>query len=300
MAANDTIIELSCGAAHAAVALAGAEWRTWSVDGDALLWTPDAKFWAQTAPVLFPVCGWTRDGQVRVDGKTYALGLHGFASQMEFAVVERGADFVRLLLRDNGDSRALYPFGFELEIEYRLTADEFSSRASVRNTGARTMPYAIGLHPGFRWLFNGGEQADYAILFDEDERAEVPVIAPGGLFSSEKRDIALEGKRLPLTPDTFAREALCLLDARSSGLVFVGPQGRAIRVEMDGYRHIVLWSRLGAPFLCIETWTGFGDPVGFSGELRQKPSMIDLPVGEEKVHSVKFAHIRALGTGAPF
>ena len=284
----DGVVELRSGVSRALIAPAGAEWRAWSVAGAPLLWTPDAAIWSQTSPVLFPVCGWTRGGEVRVGGKTYPLGLHGFAAEMIFEIVARGQDFVRLVLRDSPQTRALYPFSFELEIEYRLTSDSFSALACVRNRGHGPMPYAFGLHPGFRWPFCGGAQSDYSILFDVRERAEVPLIAPGGLFSPETRAIEFAGARLALSPETFAREALCILDARSRGLRFEGPDSCAIRVEMDGFRHIVLWSRPGAPFLCIEAWTGYGDPVGFEGELSEKPSMIILQPGAEQSHRAVF------------
>ena len=289
MTAPDDLIELTSGKARASVARAGGEWREWSIGETPMLWTPDPAFWSQTAPVLFPVCGWTRDGQVRVAGKTYPLGLHGFANRMHFDVDARGADFVRLILRDDDATRAVYPFGFELSLEYRLAPLHFSVQARVRNTGQEAMPYAFGLHPGFRWPFSGGRQDDYAIVFDDAEKAEVPVIAPGGLFSQERRAIALEGARLALSQNTFAQEALCFLDARSRALRFTATDGRALRVEMEGFRHIVLWSRPRAPFLCIESWTGYGDPVGFGGELAAKPSMILLAPGEERSHAVRYS-----------
>lgn len=284
MGGTGDLVELSSGSARAAIARAGAEWRSWRAGGLDLLWTPDPRYWSQTAPVLFPVCGWTRNGEARVDGVTYPLGLHGFASGMEFELAARGEDFACFVLRDSAETRALYPFAFELEIEYRLTATRMIATARVRNTGGATMPYAIGLHPGFRWPFAGGTRDEYAILFDEIENPDVPVIAPGGLFSTRRRPAPLEGARLALSPDVFEREALCFLDARSPGLRFTGPRGPALRVEGEGYRHVVLWSRPGAPFLCVESWTGHGDPEGYAGELAEKPSMILLAPGDAGAH----------------
>ena len=281
----DGIVTLVRGDARAAISSAGAECRSWSVAGNDLLWSPDAAFWTQSAPVLFPVCGWTRDGQVRVDGRTYPLGLHGFASRTRFEVAARGADFVRMRLRDTAATRALYPFAFELAIEYRLGPSRLSVRACVRNRGEGAMPYAFGLHPGFRWPFGGGAKEDYAIVFDEAEDPRVPVIAPGGLFSASRRTTPLAGERLPLSDDVFAREALCFLDARGRGVTFEGPGGRSLRVETEGFPHFVLWSRPGAPFLCVETWTGYGDPEGYEGELADKPSMILLAPGETRIHA---------------
>jgi galactose mutarotase-like enzyme len=44
-------------------------------------------------------------------------------------------------------------------------------------------------------------------------------------------------------------------------------------MELDNFPHIALWSRPGAPFLCLEAWTGHGDPEYFDGDIFAKPSM---------------------------
>jgi galactose mutarotase-like enzyme len=284
------LVTLSAPGAEAKIALAGAEWRTWRIAGRDLLWSGESSVWPATAPLLFPVCGWTREGSVRVGARSYPLGLHGFASRMTFAPAGQGDDFVRLSLTDNAATRALYPFGFRLDVEYRLTVRQLTVEARVANRGRGPMPYAFGLHPGFRWPFAGGETADYAIRFDAVEAGEVPVIAPGGLVSARRRAVPLGGgRRLALTPETFAHEALCFLDAANRGLRFEAPGGPALRVDVTNFPHLVLWSCPPAPFLCIETWTGFGDPEGFEGDLFAKPSMIVLAPGEARGHTAVFS-----------
>ena len=57
---------------------------------------------------------------------------------------------------------------------------------------------------------------------------------------------------------------------------------------MENFPHVVLWSRPGAPYLCIESWTGHGDPEGFAGELADKPSMIALAPGAEGRHAMRY------------
>jgi hypothetical protein len=47
--------------------------------------------------------------------------------------------------------------------------------------------------------------------------------------------------------------------------------------------------------LCIEAWTGYGDPVGFDGALADKPSMIILPPGGARTHSATFRFEKASG-----
>jgi galactose mutarotase-like enzyme len=41
-----------------------------------------------------------------------------------------------------------------------------------------------------------------------------------------------------------------------------------------------LWTKPGAPFVCIEPWHGITDPAGFAGDFLQKPGVFVLPPGE--------------------
>lgn len=284
-----SVVALKTGAASAQVDVRGAELRRWLTAGRDMIWTPDPAFWADAAPILFPVVGWTRDGQTRVGGKTYPLGLHGFARHCDFVVEEQHSDRVTLRLDDTEETRAQYPFAFALRVEYALEAEALTIALHVENKGLAALPYACGLHPGLRWPFDGGAPTDYRIVFDEAENPYVPVIAPGGLFSTETRPASMRGRALPLSPEVFSREALCFLEARSRRLIFARQDGAALRVELEDFPHIALWSRPGAPFLCIEPWTGHGDPVGFAGELADKPSMRLLAPGRRARHAARFS-----------
>ncbi|MDB5571788.1 MAG: Galactose mutarotase [Hyphomicrobiales bacterium] len=268
----------------------GAELRAWSVGASELLWRADPQVWDAVAPLLFPVVGWCRDGQARVDGRAYPMPVHGFAASSEFALEERGENFVRFSLAESARTLAHYPFRFRLEAEYRLSPRDLSVRLRVANTGDRVMPYACGLHPGFAWPFCGGEQGDYAAVFAQAEEPSVPQIAPGGLFCARRRPVPLDGRRLPLSPELFAQEALCFLDARSGSVALEGPGGGRIEVAADGFAHWALWSRPGAPFVCVESWTGHGDPEHFGGDLRDKPGMILLGPGETRTHGAELRY----------
>ena len=92
------LIELRAGLTVANISRLGAEWRSWSVDGRALLWAPDGLHWDRVAPLLFPVCGWTREGTVRVGGRAYPLGLHALAQHRtqghRLVIISATADFI--------------------------------------------------------------------------------------------------------------------------------------------------------------------------------------------------------------
>lgn len=285
-------IVLEHGVGRAEIRREGAELRAWSVRGVPLLWIPDPAIWAETAPILFPVVGWTRDNLVTVDGRRYPLGLHGFARHSTFDVLEQWPAHVRLGLVSSAETRAQYPFDWSLEIEYALDGPALDTRLTVRNTGDRPMPYACGLHPGFRWPFAGGDRTDYVILFGERESGSVPIIAPNGLFTHESRRMPLDGRRLPLSPALLERDALCFLDARSRRLRFTHTSGAGIAIALENFPHVALWSRPAGRFLSIEAWTGHGDFVDADGDLFRKPSMRHLAPGAVAAHAAKFSYVR--------
>jgi galactose mutarotase-like enzyme len=283
------VIRIAAGGTIADIAERGAELTRWCVGGRDLLWSGDGVWWDEQSPLLFPVVGWTRDGQVRVGGRTYPLGLHGFARRETFAVDEVGSDIVRLSLRESEATLALYPFAFKLTLTYRVAAAAgLAMEAVVENTGPAPMPYAFGFHPGFRWPFASVSPAGHAVVFEARERAQVPVIAPGGLISAAMRPAPLEGRRLPLSPELFAGDALCFIDAASRGLRFEDARGNAIAMAVENLPHLALWTRPGAPYLCLEPWSGYSDPEGFSGDLFAKPSMTILGPGQSQSHSARF------------
>ncbi len=287
-AMSETILLTRPNGDCAQVKLLGAELHQWRTRDVELIRELDETVWDQTAPVLFPVVGWTRNGEVRVDGQSYPLALHGFAWRKRFTVAEQREDFLRLALTDDAETRALYPFAFRLEVTFQLGDGRLENALIVTNAGDRPLPYACGLHPGFRWPFASSVKP-HSIRFEKTERPEVPVIAPGGLFAAQKRSTPLKEGVLPLEPALFASDALCFLNINSQSLVFDNGAGARLHVALDDFPHVGFWTRPPAPYLCIEPWTGHGDPVDFTGELFEKPSMRQLAPGGVARHAATFS-----------
>jgi galactose mutarotase-like enzyme len=283
-----TEITLTHSDARATIALLGAEARSWRIAGRDLLWPGDPAIWSDISPILYPVVGWTRDGEERVDGRRYLLGLHGFARFETFAVEASGSDFVRLTLGDNAGTRAVYPFAFALTVDYRLSADALAIAIEVANPGVGRAPYACGLHPGFCWPLGRAGREGAVVRFDKGELPEVPELAPGGLVRSTTRPVPLCGRNLPLSDALFEHDALCFLDCKSRSLAFIDASGASITMEYESFQHAALWTRPGAPFLCLEAWTGYSDPDGFTGDLFDKPSMRVLEPGGSARHQARF------------
>jgi len=282
---NEAALELAVAGASARISTLGAELRSWRVGGEELMWSGDPAVWDGVAPILFPVVGWTRDG-IRVNGRRYDLGVHGFARAQRFRVEIREPDRARLSLVDNAQTRSLYPFAFRLTLDYRLSADRLETSIEVANSGDGLLPFACGWHPGFAW----SREAGSCLRFATDEAPDVPRIAAGGLISRQTRRLAIENRRLELTEAILGEEALCFLDARSRALTFEAGR-KALAMEWRGFPHFAVWTRPNAQFLCLEAWSGHGDPEGFDGELFEKPGMSTLPPGGCERRQVR---IRAL------
>jgi galactose mutarotase-like enzyme len=286
---EETIVLFNDDAA-AHVSVTGAELTRWRIGETDLLWRSDPAIWERTSPLLFPVVGWCAGQSIKVAGMDYPMPVHGFAASQLFDVEQYDAQSVTLLLRDNEATRLYYPFAFSLRVQYTLSARQIAVALVVVNEDRGKIYYACGLHPGFALPFAGGVPEDYAITFEHHEQPHVPVIAPGGLFARKRRPVPLFGTSLAVNHDLFTQEALCFLHAKSKWISVGRVDHGHIRMDVENFPHLAIWSVPGAPFVSLEAWTGFGDPEGFSGELSQKPGMIALRPGSEGRASAVFTY----------
>ena len=285
------VLRLRAGEASASVSLLGAEPVAWSVAGRELLWSGDPEHWAYHAPILFPVVGASRDGVVRVEGRTYPMPQHGFARTSRFDLVEHGPEWARLRLSSSTATGEHYPFAFRLDVVVALAPEGLGLTFEVTNTGPGHLPYSVGFHPAFPWPLDGPSREGHRVLFERTEEPFVPVIAPGGLIGERTRRVPLRGRELVLDPALFD-EALCFLDARSRSIRFLAPSGMAVEMEIESFPHFAIWTKPTAPFISLETWSGHAEPEGFSGELRERPSITVLKKGETGRHAVTLrAHL---------
>lgn len=277
--------------AAATVTTRGAELARLAIGGRELIWPGDAASWPRSAPVLFPFCGWLAGGAFRHRGRIYPSGVHGFGPDAGFSVRKADGDHLSLSLRDSAETLERYPFSFQLSVDATLQDDGLRTDFLVHNPAREALPYALGFHPGFRWPFAGGDKADYRLEFSDDEEPRASLIAPGGLFTDQTVPIPLQGRVLDIAAATKERDSIVMLDARSRRVDFVAPDNSRISIEVENFPHWVFWSLPGADFLCIEAWTGQGDPVGFTGEITAKPGMRLLAPGAHAQHGFSIRYI---------
>jgi galactose mutarotase-like enzyme len=257
-------------------------------DGEAeeLLWQAGPE-WPRHAPVLFPVVGKLAGDTLRHGGREYRVTQHGFARDSLFAWVERTATRAVLRLEDSEATRAAYPFRFRLEMIYAVEGATLSVTTRVSNPGDTVLPCGVGAHPAFRWpLAAGVAQEAHLLEFDAPETGHALAVE-NALLGAEK-PLPFDGRVLPLSPALFAQDALVMPDVASRAVRFVAPGAegevaRVLTVSWEGFKDLGIWSKPGgAPFLCIEPWYGMASPVGWDGDILDKPGILLLPPGESR------------------
>ena len=92
----------------------------------------------------------------------------------------------------------------------------------------------------------------------------------------------VEGDTLAPRDELFVSDALIFDQLRSRSVRFGVPGGRTLRVDFPAMPLLGVWTKPGAPFLCIEPWQGLADPVGYDGDFRAKPYVIEVAPGSER------------------
>jgi len=142
--------------------------------GRELLWEGDPAVWSGRAPLLFPIVGVLAGGAYRLNSHTYHLSRHGFARGRNFEVIDSSASAAAFRLTSDAASREIYPYRFELDVQFALQGPTLTVTATVRNAGDEPMPASFGYHPGFRWpLPYGRERASHFIEFEDDDTAPI-------------------------------------------------------------------------------------------------------------------------------
>ncbi|WP_423605975.1 aldose 1-epimerase family protein [Sphingomonas sp. MS122] len=247
----------------------------------------DPAFWTGRAPLLFPIVGALKGGVYRLDGREYALPQHGFARRRKFEPVEQAPDRAIFRLVDDAETRLAYPFAFALDAAFVLDGATLAIEVAVTNRGARDMPASFGFHPAFAWpLPDGGAKAEHRIVFARDEPARLNRIE-GGLIGAADRDTPVEGDTLWLRDDLFAHDALVWEAPASRALRYGGKAGPQLDIAFPGMPTLAVWTKPGARFVCVEPWQGHADPVGFAGEIWDKPGMERLAPGERRTYAMR-------------
>jgi galactose mutarotase-like enzyme len=250
-------------------------------EGRDLLWDGDPAIWSGRAPILFPIVGMLVDGRYRLGETVYAMGKHGFARHSVFEVVEQAPGAATFRLRADAVSLKAYPFQFELDIAFAIHGATLSLTASIKNHGKAPMPASFGFHPALRWpLPYGKARADHRLRFEAQEAAPIRRIDREGVVVPETYPTPVNGRDLVLRDALFEDDAVIFDQLNSHRLSYGASDGPQLEVAFPDTPYLGVWTKPGAPYICIEPWHGIADPQGFHGDFRDKPGVFEVAPGQ--------------------
>lgn len=265
----------------------GAELVSLKKDGTEYMWCGDPAYWNRTAPILFPFVGSLNGKQYRYGGKTYHIGQHGFARDMEFDLVSESDTKLVMEVRETAETMEIYPFHFLLELSFELGEDGLTVGWKVKNTDEKTMYFSIGGHPAFNCPMGGrGSQSDYALRFQKEGRPLQEIVSEmigeGGLVTGERTTFGLEEGYLSVTPNLFDADTIVLEDGQTDEISLCDPEGKEYVCVKFPMPIVGIWTPIekNAPFLCIEPWCGRCDDMGYEGDLSDRRWGNELKPGQ--------------------
>ncbi len=239
------------------------------------IWQGNPAIWYGQAPVLFPVIGQLLDDKFRYDGAEYPMAKHGFARKTLFEAADVEGARAVFLLKSSNETKAMFPFDFELEVCFELVGRALKVTHTVTNTDDKVMYFSLGAHPGFNC-----EIGDYLEFEESEEGAEVEKIDKENIIIGRKFSVDLvDGNKLYLTPDLFNDDALIFSDLNSSVVTLHG-QDRTVRFDFGDAPFLGVWAKPNAPYVCLEPWYGVNDDRIRYGDISQKRGIQSLEPDE--------------------
>jgi galactose mutarotase-like enzyme len=193
-------------------------------------------------PILFPICGNLPDNTYTYNGKQYILKQHGFARDLPWEVTDRVTNelvSLTLVLSSNDQTRAVYPFEFQLAFTYQLKGNTLEIQQRYTNHSSEPMPFSTGLHPYF--FTSDKSQLEFEIPASEYQDQITKEVHPFlGSFDLSRDEIDV---------------AFGQLNEKSTSATDTGRQVKITLSYSDLYATVVFWTVKGKDYYCLEPWS---------------------------------------------
>ena len=246
-------------------------------------------YWKRQAPILFPIVGQLKNSQTQIEGEIYEMSQHGFARDMDFEEISKTENKHHYMLKYNEGTLKKYPYKFELHVIYEIIGDTLTVTYKVKNIDDKKIYFGLGGHPAFNCDYSNGE---YEIAFSENEDKIEFLKLKNGLIDTEKAQNILQDNKIYLKEDTFDNDAVIMKNLKSNKVILQNHETNQKILEFDftGFPYLALWSKKGAPFVCIEPWQNTADRIDSTQIYKDKENIIELLKDKEFEckYSIKF------------
>jgi len=193
-------------------------------------------------PILFPICGNLPDNTYTSQGKQYTLKQHGFARELPWQVTDQATEdkaSLTVVLNSNEQTKAVYPFDFELAFTYHMQGNTLEVQQNYTNKSSEPMPFSFGFHPYF--AVSDKTQLEFEIPSREylDQKTK-EIHSFNGNFDFNLDEIDVAFKQL------------------TSQSASVTDHSRKLKLTLDYddvFPILVFWTVKGKDFYCPEPWS---------------------------------------------
>ena len=240
----------------------------WRIQGQEIFYLDNERFTHPDlsvrggVPILFPICGNLPDNTYTHGDRTYTLKQHGFAREMPWLVTDQSTNdcaSITLVLTSNDETKAVYPFDFEVSFTYRLWGNSLVIHQNFQNNSSVSMPFSVGLHPYFAALDKTALQVQIPSTEFYDQKTQ-STQAFDGEFDYSRDEIDAAFKQL------------------SGESASVKDTSRQLQLNLewnnDYYNTVVFWTVKDKDFYCLEPWTAPRNALN-TGD-----GLISLPPGD--------------------
>lgn len=247
--------------------------------GREFIWQASPKVWRSHAPVLFPIIGSLKDGFCLFDGKPYKTPKHGLIrNNPNVELAEKTDTSLTFGLGYSEETLALYPFRFNFRITYSLAGNTITVHHLVKNDDEKTMFFSLGGHPAFKCPINFWESyADYFLEFEHPETQQTWLLDNTGLLNGKTKPILGDSKKLPLSHELFANDALIFKTLKSNMVSLKNHTAtNSVTMQLNDFPYLGIWAKPEGDFVCIEPWLGVADSSNTDQNLKTKEGILSL------------------------
>ena len=135
-------------------------------------------------------------------------------------------------------------------------------------------------HPAFLCDYSTD---NYELQFNKQEDQIEFLKLDNGLLSNNKFIGIINNNKIKLHKDIFDEDAIIMKNIKSNivSLVNVKTNTKLLDFDFTGFPYLAIWSKKGAPFVCIEPWFNTADKVDFNGEFKSKENILKLNENEK-------------------
>lgn len=254
----------------------GAEMHSVKMGGAEYLWNGDEKYWGFHAPVMWPICGGLKDGKFTYKGASYELGKHGYGRFCEFECESAQNESAVFLLKSDEESKKQFPFDYEFRITYTLKGSSIEVMYTVMNKTDGEMYFSVGAHEAYM-CENGINAA--RLDFERSVTLESARV-DGNLLNGKTVPMLNDESTLKLSDKLFENDALIFrkIDIHTVKLTDSTTK-KTVTVDYPGFDNLLVWTKPGAPYVCIEPWCGEPDSTLSSGNIAEKSCIKRLEKG---------------------